>query len=563
MDRLRQDLLYALRSLRAAPGFAAVAVLTLAVGIGANTAIFSMVDAVVIRPLAYAASDELFLVWPEVTFTEQRLETFLDGIGSIEEYSGFGNAMFTITGDGEATEVAGARVSAKHFSLLGAGPSLGRTFVPGENDPAQSQVVLLSHRLWAGRYGSDPSIVGRSLIVNGSPVTVVGVMSESHRPLDPRWQLWMPFVLDTARPDNGPSYLTALARIPSSIGAASVAAEVRTGATAMRRDEPERFSEETVVQAGVVPLRDAIAGDVGPTLWMLLGAGLFIMLIVCGNVANLLLSRAMGREREMAIRASLGGSPWRIGRQVLTESLVLGLTGALAALPVALWGLGYLRGILPDSISRATQIGMNLHVLGFALGISILAALVFGLFPAVRLSRSSIETSLPVHGPSSTDRAGYVVNNGLVAVQIALSVMLVVGSWLLVESLWNLGQVDPGFRADNVVSLRIAPVSRYPAARDRYAYYAQALDTIRRVPGVQAAGGIHILPMGPSNWNFRYVVEGRPPGAGEALPTANFRIVTPGYFRALGIPIILGRDVEDRDVSASGGLESGGIGLVN
>ena len=563
MDRLRQDLRYALGSLRSARGFAAVAVLTLAVGIGANTAIFSIVDAAVIRPMPYAASEELFLVWPQVTFTEQRLGAFLDEIPSIEDYSGFGNATFTITGDGEATEVSGGRVAADHFSLLRAEPLLGRTFAPGENYPANSQVVLLSHQLWTGRYGSDPAMVGRTLNLNGSAVTVVGVMPESYHPLAPTWQLWMPFVLDPTRPDDGPSYLTAIARIPASAGEASATAEVRTRAMTARQDDPDRFSEATVALAGVVRLRDAIAGNASPTLCMLLGAGLLIMLIVCGNVANLLMSRSIHRRGEIAIRAALGGSPARILRQLLTESLVLGLAGALAALPIAFWGLGAVGSLLPNSIPRAAEIGMNFRVLGFGLGISILASLVFGLVPAVRLSRASIETSLRTWGGRSTTRTGLLASSSLVAVQIAISMVLVVGSWLLVESLWNLGRVDPGFHSADVVSLKVAPVSRVSTARSRHAYYTQVLDTIDRVPGVQAAGGIHIPPMGSGNWNFRYVAEDTPIAPGETLPTANFRIVTPGYFRALGIPMVAGRDVEEGDLSDSGGLESGGVGLVN
>ncbi len=567
MEAMAQDLRYALRSLGKSPGFTFVATLTLALGIGANTAIFSVVHAVVLTPLPYAQPERLVRIWPEDNFNKAMVGRVGGGAPALDAVSGLSGWSFTLTGEGEPEELQGTLVSADHFDLLGAAPLLGRDFLPEEGLIGGADAVILSYGLWERRFGADPGILGRVLQLSGADHErrrVVGVMPPDFRPLYAGTTLWAPLETDPGldvRSDGSWDVNTRVGRLAPDATVEQAQEQVRALALALHREFPGRFEEEDARNVTVVPLQSSVVGSFGSTLWTLLGAVGLVLLIACTNVANLLLARASGRERELALRTALGARRGRIVRQLLTETVVLGLLGGGLGIAVAQLTVRALTALAPADLPRMNEVGIDLPVLAFALGASLLASLVFGVVPALRSTRSEIRESLggSVRG-ATAGREQHRLNAALVAAEVALSLVLVVGAGLMLRSLWTLQRVDPGFRTEGLLTLRLSPpTGRYPEQNEAQpAYYRRVLEEIASVAGVESVAGIQLLPLTTSNWSFPFFPDGREVPEGTPPPSANFRTVSGPWFETLRVPVLRGRPFSDAD-----GPDAEPVGIVN
>jgi len=541
MDTLRQDLRFALRQLRRSPGFTVVAVLTLALGIGANTAVFSVVDAVLLRPLSYAEPDRLvtpgYLMSGEYLLVRERART-------MEEVALHSSVGFNLSGVGDPERVPGARVSANLFSVLGVSPIVGRAFLPGEDRRGGSPVVVLGHGLWRERFDGDPAVVGREVVVDGEPRTIAGVMPPGVRFPADDVRLWIPFAFD-------PSDAAALwggagggvvARLAPGATPAASQAELRALAPEMREAntlwDPPPDHRATLE---VVPLQDTIVGDVRARLWVLLGAVGFVLLIACANVANLLLARAAGREKEVAVRSALGAGRRRIACQLLTESAVLGALGGALGLLSAAWGVRLLVGGLPADVPRVAEIGIDPRVLGFTLAASAVAALLFGSIPALRSSRSDLRSALRAGERGSGAAPGRLAGT-LVTVEFALAVVLVIGAGLLIRSFGELTRVDPGFGTESLITARVTPPeTEYADAASQRAFYADLLARVEAIPGVREVDAVNRLPLVGGFAGFAFEVEDDPYVPGTPAPVVGDRRITSDYPRTMGIPLLRGR----------------------
>lgn len=558
-----QDLRFALRVFRTAPGFTIAALLTLALGIGANAAVFGVVDAVLLRPLPYAEPDRLVWVWPEAGFNgamARRAEEELPALAAVTGVSGW---EMTLTGEGEPLRIDGARVMASHFSVLGVEPMLGRGFLPEEQLPGRHDVVVLSHGLWTRVFGADPGVVGRRIALFAADEEthrVVGVMPPDFRPLEAEYEAWVPLAVDPALSvtDDDSWYVNmVVGRLAPGATREEAEAQLAGFARRLREEIPRRFGE--VRESSVVPLHDALVRNVRDTLWIVLGAAGLVLLVACVNVANLLLARGKARERELAVRRALGAGRGRIARQLLTESLTLSLVGGALGLLVARLLLGGVTAAAPAELSRLAGIGVDARVFVFAFGASLLAALLAGAVPAIRSSRGTAGALRSGGRGALTggDRGG--ASTLLVAGEMALVLVLAVAAGLMGRSLHSLRAVDPGFRAEGVLTLRLAPRSGVSVSgAERAELYRRILERIEALSGVESAGAIHLLPLTSANWNFFVYPEGREVPEGEAAPTANVRFVVGDYFRTLEIPLVRGRllDATDRGDAAP-------VGVVN
>ena len=540
------DFSFALRQLQRHRTFTAVAVLTLALCIGANTAIFSLLNGVALRPLPYEQPDRLVWVWPDQPFTKALLVEFRESSRTLAAFSGVVGHTFALTGEGEPEEVAGASVSPGHFALLGEQPLLGRGFTAEEEEPGRSDVVVLSYALWRRRYGGDPDIIGRRIAVGGPGAgtrTLVGVMPAEFRPLSEGWNVWIPLTIDPSDfPDyQGTAGSSVLARVAP--GATLEQADAETHELARRLTEGQDWiSEGSRASAGVARLHDEMFGPIRAPLLLLLGAVALVLLIGCSNVTTLLLARAAARRRELAVRLALGARRARLVRQLLTENLLLALAGGAAGVLLTVWALPALVAWLPAEVPRRAEITVDGRVLIFALGLSILASALFGVLPALRATRQDVQRSLKEGGSTRLGPGRQRLNRGLVAAEIALAVVLVIGAGLMLKSFWRLQHVDPGFRADGVVTLRLGPPDvRYSTAASLRSYYDDVLDRLRATPGVASAGAINTLPFTSPSTAMRYGSMDRP-NLDDLPPVyANVRSVAGDYFVSLGIPLVAGR----------------------
>jgi predicted permease len=556
MNTLWQDLRYSLRLLLKRPGFTLVAVITLALGIGANTAIFSVVNAVLIRPLPFKQSERLVKVWPQqaqTSVSKAEMVEIREHSQSFADLAAYSGWSFTLTGGDEPAKLSGARTTATFFSLLGVDAELGRTFLPDEDQPDRSHVVMLSHGLWQSRFGADQNIIGQAITIDGESHTVVGVLRPDFKFPDNQFpkfnlELIVPAPLD---PNDGNDfsahYLNLVGRLQPGVTVEQAQSEVASiihNARAKFARAPDNYG----LQASVTGLQEEMIGDTRSTLLILLGAVGFVLLIACANVANLHLARTTARRREIAIRTALGARRGRIVRQLLTESVLLALAGGAAGVLLALWGIDLLVALLPAEVPRLNAIGIDGRVLGFSLGLSMLTGVLFGLAPALQASKPDLQAALKEGGKTSTTGAGRRLRNLLVVAEVALALMLVIGAGLLIKSFWRRQQVDPGFKAQNVLSLQVAPPSAaYKDNSRKRVFYRQVIERIAALPGVSAVGGIHLLPMGGSNWNPDIRVEDHPLPDGEELPSVDWRLITPGYFQAMRIPLIKGRFFTEAD----------------
>lgn len=564
MGTLYQDLKYGLRMLWKNPGFTFVAVLALALGIGANTAIFSVVNGVLLRPLPFADAQQLVAIYgtnaggaatgrmplsyPDFTDYKKQMQT----MEHLAAYETSGTSL--ASGGGEPERIIGASVSAELFLLLGAKPELGRVFTSEEDQPGSAPVIVLSHGLWQRRFNSDREIIGREIALGSRSATVLGVMPADFKfPIEQdRHDFWMPYTPDLA--GDGSSYLTgrdtrfltAIAKLKPDVTLEQAQVEMSTVASRLEAQYP---ASNTGRGIRLVSLHEDIVGDVKPALLILLGAVGLVLLIACANVASLLLARATGRVKEMAIRTALGASRGRIIRQLLTESLLLSCAGGILGFLVAMWSVDLIVAAGPADIPRLTEIRLDAGVLAFAFGVSILTGLVFGIAPALTASNLNLNESLKDGGRSSTPGVrGSRVRSVLVVSEIALSLVLLIGGGLLVKSFYRLLQTDLGYDTARVLALNV-PLSKakYPDADSQARFFQEAVRRIGTVSGVEAVGATNLLPLSGRDTYNTFNIEGRPRALPGAELAARSQVISPDYFRAMSTDVRKGRAFTERD----------------
>jgi len=549
-----KDIRYGIRSLARHPGFTAVALLTLALGIGANTAIFSVVNAVLLRPLPYADPERIVWLWdtiPQLPTAPTSLPEFLDWKQqnrSFEHLAAFqtGN-MFIDSGDG-TEDVPVGLVTPEMFSLFHVNPIIGRTFTDEETLPGRFRVAVLSHSTWQSRFGSDPNILGRTIQLNARPYTIIGVMTAGFSFPD-RAKLWIPLRIDPANLDRGPHYLNVVGRLKTDVTRTQAQADMSALAARLSKQYPEKTSGHGVK---IVGLTDVVVGDIGLALFVLLGAVGFVLLIACANLANLMLARIGGREREIAVRTALGASRLRIVRQLLTESLLLAVAGGGVGLLLAIWAVRWLVSMSPDTIPRVNEISVDLRVAGFTLLASVATGVLFGVVPAWQASRTEFTDALKESGRTTAGVRKQRLRSALVVSEVALSLVLLVGAGLLIRSFAKLNQVDPGFNPEKVLTMGVSLLpNNYPEDQQVATFYSQILERSATVPGVISVSATAGLPLSGSDTTDNFTIEGRPAIAKEAEPLTEYWVVTPRYFQSMGIALLAGRDFSDTDTKQS------------
>ncbi len=549
---MRQDIQYALRRLFKAPGFTLVAVVTLALGIGANSAIFSVVNGVLLEPLPYPESGRLVGVY-HVTEGERAAMSgpnFMDvarAAKSFENAAAVSTADVILTGQGEPVRLDVAGVSASLFNVLRVRPALGRTFNADENTPGKTNIVVLSHALWKGRFGGDPNVVGKRIQLDGIDKEVVGVMPEGFSYPAGR-DAWLPvrYTESFVSQQRAAWYLRVVARLKPGVTPEQSAAEVETLGRNLARQYPD--ANEGVGMT-TYPLHEAMVGDIRRSVLVLLGAVGFVLLIACANVANLLLARAAARESEMAVRAALGAGRGRLVRQLLTECVILSLAGGGVGLLLGVWGVAFLTSLKPQGIPRLDAVTVDASVIMFTLAIAVVTGLVFGLVPALHATRAAMSGSLKQGGRGAvTSRGGARVRASLVIVEMAMAVMLLAGAGLLMRSFVRLQSVDPGFNPAQTLSFELSlPDARYEDDARQIAFFDQVLPRLRTLRGVRGADAVSALPLSGTNFNISFEVAGRPPVPPALQPAMQVRVATPGYFDGLGIPLKRGRGFTEDD----------------
>jgi len=556
---LLHDLRYAARMQRKNPAFTIIAVIALALGIGANTAIFSVVNTVLLRPLPYKDPERLVMVWEDATKHGYPRDTpaaanFVDWRDQNQVFEGMAaiaDESFNLTGAGDPERLEGRRVSANLFPLLGVEPQLGRVFSDAEDQPGSQPVVLLSHALWQRRFGGDPVIVGKALTLNGESHVVVGVMPARFQFPSSDDAAWVPIALTQQEAGNrGRHYLEVVARLKPGTTLPQAQAEMNTIATRLQQQYPNSNAD---LGAAVQSLHEHLVGDIKPALLILLGAVGLVLLIACANVANLLLARAAVRQKEIAVRVALGARRWRLIRQFLTESILLSTLGGVVGLAIAYGGLIILKSFIPENISQARDISIDFKVLGFTLLVSLVTGVIFGLAPALQAVRfNQIETLKEGGRDAATGGSGKRLRSLLVMSEVAISLVLLIGAGLLINSFLRLRNVDPGFRSENLLTMRIVlPEPKYAKYEPRAAFYTNLLQRVQSLAGVRSAAVTTNLPLYRQGNSISVSIEGRPePPPGQELIVVT-RIISPGYFDTMSIPLLRGRQFTDHDIETS------------
>ena len=561
VDTFLQDLRFGARALRRNPTFTLIATLTLALGIGANAAIFSVVNAVLLRPLPWQDADRAVMIWSRWTAFDKtwvadgEVLDYRRRSQTLSEIASWGDGQVNLTGDGDPERVSAASVTANLFSTLGVSPLIGRTFTDREDLPNGPSLVVLGHSLWARRYASDPGLVGRSIQINGRPFQVIGIMPEGFLlPTDfqnPQpTQLWMPLQIDPASTNHGSHGLYAAGRLKPGATVRQAADELHGIARAMTAEGlyPKQMQFDTVV----LSLTDEVVGTVRRAIWLLFGAVAFLLLIACANVANLLLVRAEGRQREIAVRAALGAGGIRVVRQLLTESLILTGGAAIVGLALAFAGVRFLAWWNPANIPRVGAVTLDWRVLGFTAAVALVTSIIFSIAPAARAVGVDLADSLKdgsQNTSSGVERQRF--RNALVVIEMALAVVLLVGAGLMLRSLWALQRVQLGFDPTNVLTMRLSlPAASYERPEQVVSFYQRLLDGVRQLPGVRAAGAARSLPLGSPIGDFGLMVDGYvpPPGTGAK---GDWQIATDGYLEAIGERLIRGRTITPADTADS------------
>ena len=557
MDTFAADLRHTFRLIRKAPGFTAVAIVTLALGIGANTAVFSAVDALLIRALPYSDPDRLVMVWEDDPVAGYRRNTpapgnYTEWVRLNSAFAGMAatrGGTVSVTGDGVPEQLLGRRVTANFFAVLGVQPIAGRTFTEDE-DRAGAPVVVISYGLWQRRYGGERSIVGRSILMNDSPREVVGVLPREFAFRNTAIDYWVPIhLLPSESVDKGSHYLNVVARLKAGISVEAADADMKRVASELARQFPKTNAR---ISAAVVPIREDLLGNTRIELLVLTAAAMAVLLIACANLASLLLSRAVSRRGELAVRAALGATPGRLVRQMLIESMVLSLIGGTLGVIVAPAGIAFLAQMAPRGFPAATSSLLDARLLGFTVAVSIATGCAFSLLPALHAARAALQDALQRHTRGAVGGRGQYTRDALVVLQVAVAMVLLIAAGLMLRTLVNLRAIETGFRADHLLTLRTTlPASRYTTPDKRLAYLNRVLEQIIALPAVERAGFGSTLPFtetGNSTW---FQIEGvtlGPDDPGDALYRGN----THDYLQTLGVRIVEGRMFDPHDDAAGG-----------
>ena len=578
MELIWQDMRYGVRMLLKNPGFTLIAVLTLALGIGANTAIFSVLNFVLLKPLGYANGDQLVMVWErnlkkgfsETPTSFANFVDFRDNVKSVE-LAAFTDANFNVTGGDQPQRVAGMRVSANLFSVLGTNPLPGgRWFAPHEDQPGSGHVVILSNGLWQRSFGGNANEVNQPIQLNGQSYTVIGVMPANFK-FPPSFsasvagseetllnaELWVPLTTDDLPLVREIRNLKMIGRLKPGVTAPQAQAEINGVASRLDKEYPDVNGG---IESHVIPLHQQVTGDISLALWVLMAAVGLVLLIACANVANLLLAKATSRQKEIAIRTAIGATRTRILRQLLTESLLLGVLGGALGLLFAIFGARTLIALVTVNIPRLKDFSFDSRALIFTLGISLFTALVFGLAPALDASKVNLNEALKEGGRSSGGgSARNKLRNVLVIAEVALAVVLVTGSGLMFRSFLKLQRVNPGFNPANLLTLEIElPEASYKVDQQQRNFQQQLLQKVRTIPGVVNAATVDNLPFSGNAFNSSFIVEGRPIPPVTERPRAYYRVISPDYFSTMGMQIIRGNPFTDRDTA-----DVPGVAIIN
>lgn len=554
MDTLLHDIRYSVRILLKRPGFALVAVITLALGIGANTAIFSVVNAVLLRPLPFKSPDRLMTVW-ETNLKQGQVHGAVGGANytdwknqnqAFETLAAYFNWNYNLTGGDEPQRLRAVLVSGECFQTLGVEAEAGRALTTEDDQDGKDDVIVLSHTLWRNRFGASPDIIGQPVVLNGRGHTVVGVMPRGFTFPDEKTDIWRPMAMSAQQTQNRQGkWLSVIGRLRTGVSIE----QANTEMGAIARQLEERYPDANAgFGVHLVPLHEEIVGKVSTFLLILFGAVGFVLLIACANIANLLLARASSRQKEIAVRAALGASRRRLINQFLTESLLLAMMGGVLGLLFALWGSDALIALSPANIPRLKEAGIDGRVLGFTFLLALLTTLIFGLAPAWQASKPDLNDVLKEEGRSASSGSGRSLRSLLVVAEVAISVVLLAGAGLMIKSFIQLQGVDAGFDARNLLTMEITlPPSRYGQNQQQIAFFQQALERIKSLPGVQAAGAVQDLPFRFNEMSFPIALEGQPGLPASEQPKAVYRAVTEDYFRALGISLLEGRAFTAQD----------------
>lgn len=560
MTRFIQDLRYALRASLKRPGFTAVAVLTLALGIGANSAIFSVVNSIVLRPLPYKDASSLMVLWGnlhnnglnEIELSAPELIDLQQQTRSFENIAGYTIQGFNLAGVDQPERLRGALASANLFETLRVNAALGRTFLREEDQFEHDQVVLLSHALWQRRFGADPSIINTKITLDNQPVTVIGVMPAGFQFPEKDTELWRPlaFSPDLLTEDNrGSHFLNVIGRLAPNITQSQAQAELDAVTARMTQDHNAIY--RSGFSTAIRSLQDdKVGGALRNALFLLLAAVGLVLAVSCANVAHLLLANAASRQKEIAVRTALGASRFRIIRQFLTESLLLSGFGGLVGLTFAIWGVRILVELIPKDTPRIEEIALDYRVVFFTIGVSIVTGLLFGLAPALQAAKSDLNDSLKEAGRGAGQSpARQRMRNALVVSEVAFALVLLIGAGLMIKSLRRLHSINPGFSPQQLMTMRVAlPGSKYEKFSQGQAFFEELFDRLQSRPEVKSVGAINLLPFGGGGGDRSFFIEGRTVSKHEESPDEQIRFISAGYFNAMEIPLLRGREFTSRDV---------------
>jgi putative ABC transport system permease protein len=560
METLIKDIQYGLRMLVRNPGFTIVCVTALALGIGANVAIFSVVNGVLLRPLPFGDPDRLMMVretkipqFPEFAVSPGNFLEWKKQNTVFERLVAFTGSGFNLIGTGDPERLIGLKVTEGFFAMLGAQPQLGRDFLVEEDQPGRNNVVVISHGLWQRRFGGDPKILNQAITLSGQSYTVIGVMPETFRFGGGAevTELWTPMAFTAQEAQNhGGHYVAAIGKLRPGVTLDQASTEMSTIAGRLAAQFPEA---NTGWNVKIIPLLEYSVRTIKPALLVLQVAVAFVLLIACANVANLLLARAAGRQREIATRTALGAGRWRIVRQLLTESMLLALAGGVVGLLLAKWGTDLLLTLAPSDLPRMGNVSIDGRALAFTVAITFLTALIFGLVPALQASKPNLNETMKDAGRGSTEGGRRkLIRSTLVVLEVASALVLLVGAGLLIKSFWRLQKVDPGFNPDNALTAWVSlPQTKYPEDSKKVLFFQQLIERVNALPGVQAAGAAHVVPMTGDDYVLAFQVDGRPPLPPGASQSTNYYSVSADYFKAMGIPLRRGRVFTERDTEDS------------
>jgi putative ABC transport system permease protein len=558
METLLNDIRFGVRMLVRNPGFTLVSVIALALGIGANVAIFSVVNGVLLRPLPFKEPDRLMMiretklpVFPEFSVAPGNFLDWKKQNTVFERLVAFRGSGFNLIGTGDPERLRGMSVTDGFFATFGAQPELGRDFLPEEDQPGHSNVVILSHGLWQRRFGGDAKILNQAITLDGQSYQVIGVMPATFRLEGRESDLWTPIAFTAQQAQqHGGHYLSAVGRLKPGVTEEQARTEMLVIAGRVAAQYPD---VNTGWSIKMMPLLEFSVRSIKPALLVLLVAVAFVLLIACANVANLLLARAAGRQKEIATRTALGAGRWRIVRQLLTESVLLSMVGGVAGLVLANWGMKLLLTLAPTDLPRLNNVSLDVRALAFAASITLLTGVIFGLMPALQASKPNLNETMKDAGRGSTEGGRrQLIRSSLVVLEVASALVLLVGSGLLIKSFWRLQKVDPGFNPGNALTMSVQlSKTKYPEEKQQVTFFQQLIEKARALPGVQSAGAGQSIPLSGSDMVLAFEVDGRPPLPPDATQSTNYYSVSADYFKAMGIPLRRGRVFTDRDTKDS------------